>query len=55
MFKRPEVPLMSAYKLFVDAFISFQKREVIIILICNENRVVLDLYIIILGRTKRKK
>ena len=34
---RPEVPFMSSFKLFVDTFVSFQKREVIIILLCNEN------------------
>ena len=36
---------MSAFKLFVDTFFffSFQKREVIIILLCNENIVILDL------------
>ena len=37
IFNQPEVPLMSAFKLFVDTFVSFQKREVIIILPCNEN------------------
>ena len=42
-FNRPEDPLMAAFKLFVDTFVSFQKRGVIIILLCNENIVVLDL------------
>ena len=43
IFNWPEVPLMSALKLFVDTFVSFQKKEVIIILLRNENIVVLDL------------
>ena len=43
IFNRPEVPLMSAFKLIVDTFVSFKKREVIIILLCNENKVVLDI------------
>ena len=39
IFNRPGAPLMSAFKLFVDTSVSFQKREVylIIILLCNEN------------------
>ena len=43
IFNLPEVPLMSAFKLFVNTFVSFQKREVIIILLFNENIVVLDI------------
>ena len=34
---------MPAFKLFVNTFVSFKKREVIIILLCFENIVVLDL------------
>ena len=40
---RPEIPLMSDLKLFVDTFVSLLKREAIIISLSNENTVVLDL------------
>ena len=38
---RPEISLLSILKSFVDTFVSFLKREVIIISLCNENIVVL--------------
>ena len=38
-----EIPLMSILKSFVDTFESFLKREVIIISLWIENKVVLDL------------
>ena len=37
-----EIQLMSILKLFVDTFVSFLKREVIIISLLIENIVVLD-------------
>ena len=38
-----EIPLMSILKLFIDTFVSFLKREVIIISLWIENMVILDL------------
>ena len=52
---RPEIPLMSVLNFFIDIFVSFLKREVISISVCNENRVVLDLQMIIRGWKKWKK
>ena len=43
IFNGSEIPLISILKLFVDTFVSFLKREVIIIFLCIENIVVLDL------------
>ena len=40
---RPEIPLMSIFKLLIDTFVSLLKREVIISFLWNENIVVLDL------------
>ena len=40
---RSDIPLMSTLKLFVDTFVSFLTREVIIISFWMENIVVLDL------------
>ena len=40
---RPEIPLMSILKLFFDTFVSFLRREVIIISLSNEDILVLDL------------
>ena len=51
---RPEIPLMSILKSLIDTFVSFLKREVIIIFLWNENIVVLDLSMVILGRKERK-
>ena len=38
-----EIALMSILKLFLDIFVSFLKREVIIISLLSENILVLDL------------
>ena len=40
---RPEIPLMSILKLLFYTFVSFLKREVIIISLSNEDILVLDL------------
>ena len=40
---RPEIRLMSILRLFLDTFVSFLRREVIIISISNENIMVLEL------------
>ena len=40
---RSEIPLMSTLKLFVDTFVNFVKREIIIIFLWIENIVDLDL------------
>ena len=48
---RPEVLLMSAFILFV----SFQKKEVIIILLCIEKKVVLDFFNHNSGKDKKEK
>ena len=41
-----EIPLMSILKLFVHTFVSFMKREVIIISLWIENIVLLDLWMV---------
>ena len=43
IFNRPEIHLMSILKLFVEIFVSFLKREVIIISLRIENIMVSDL------------
>ena len=50
-----DIPLMSILKLFVDTFVSFLKREVIIFPLWTENIVVLDSQMIIQRRKKCKK
>ena len=54
MSNRTDIPLMSILKYFF-IFVNFLKRDVIILSLWNENIVVLDLYMIILRRTKKKK
>ena len=51
---RPEKPLMSILKLFVDTFVISLKREVIIITLLNENIVFLHLEMIVQRRKKEK-
>ena len=40
---RSEIPLMCILKLFIDTFVSFLRSEVIIMSLCIENTVLLDL------------
>ena len=47
-----EILLMFILKLFLDIFVSFLKREVIITFLWNENIAILDLYMM---KKKKKK